>query len=544
MGSIGLKDIIKDDRQDLVKDKQKRTIKRLLFTAFILAILIVIVIIMIISNNAKATRLARIQQISKDVVNISTVAKGMGQRYIVNNYDVELIGTPLDGAPEILKVNGREVEYRYGYFKLTSKEVEQLTSAINVKGEEYYINYETGDVVNIKGVKDTDGKVYHSLEDIVAIADGKKPTNIIYIHNAEEMAYLRSYPSATFYLSGNIDMATYAYGEGWEPVDNFSGVFDGRDYTISNLNINRPTTIYCGLFGRVTSSAEIKNVNFDEFNIRGSDYTGTVAGSSSGTISNITIKNGQINSQDRYIGGLFGAHDKGTVTDCTVENVNVNGTSSVGGLLGRFLSGTVTRSSSDVIVVGIDSVGGLIGEVTPNGDTIILEDYANASISGQDNVGGLIGNLQVNNGSLFRLNDCYSEGAISGGKTNVGGSIGNVYAVNNAGIDIQSVYTATDTPNSATIRGGFIGKTYLNNISYGYIVKCCYEKDPLLDINVVDIGDKSEGGQTFVIDSKTPAEMMNRVTYSDWNFDIWTLNEGLSRPRLRWQYESYTPQVI
>ena len=64
-------------------------------------------------------------------------------------------------------------------------------------------------------------------------------------------------------------MTQYASGQGWKPVDEFSGKLDGRGYTISNLKINRPSEQYVGLFGKVTADAKIINVTFENVNIVG-----------------------------------------------------------------------------------------------------------------------------------------------------------------------------------------------------------------------------------------------------------------------------------
>lgn len=542
---ISLKDIMKDDKNSLVEDKQKKTIKTLVIIGAIILFLIVVVIMMIITNMANNARQERVRLIAKDVVNISNVVKKIGEQYISNTYDGTLVGTSLDNTPNgiTINVNGKNVQYRYGYYYLTAQQVAELITSLNVPNEEYLVNYINGDVVNLAGVKTKDGRKYYSKEDITAIDQGENVKNIIYIHTAQDMELMHTYPSGNFCLSEDIDMTNYGSSEGWKPVESFSGTFDGRNYTITGLTLARPTSTYCGLFGQVSSNSYIKDVKFKDVSIRGGQYTGVVAGFCSGNISNITITGGSVNSQAESVGGLVGSYDKGNITDCFVKDVSVNANGSLGGLIGTLYSGTIQRSSADVRLIGINSVGGLIGEIRANSTTSIREAYANASITGKNEVGGLIGDVQIISPSLFKLSDCYSEGAITGGIDNVGGSIGNIYATNSAEIDIQSVYTATDTNEDAKVRGGFIGKTNITTGVSTQVIKCCFEKDPLLDLNVQDVGDKTDGSPV-TIDSKTPAEMKNRVSYADWDFDLWVLEEGVNRPRLRWEYENYEPQEI
>ena len=539
---IGLKDIMKEDKNSLVEDKQKKTIKSLIFVGIALAVIILVVIALIVVSSINAKREERIHLISKDVVNISNVVKKIGEQYISNTYNGLLAGVSLDNNPIEIIVNGKVVQYKYGYYYLTPADVATLITSLNIPNETYLVNYINGDVVNLTGVKTKDGKVYHSLEDITSIESGLPVKNVIYIHSADEMLLLHQYPTANFRLSENIDMTSLSDGEGWKPVESFHGTFDGRGYTISGLNLARPTTMYCGLFGQITSSASVKDVNFENVAIRGGEYTGTLAGFSSGNITNVRITNGSVNSQAESVGGLVGAYDKGLITDCTVDNISINANGSVGGLIGTLYSGTIQRTGVSAQIVGMNTVGGLIGEVKANAGTYIKETYAKANMTGKVNAGGLIGDVQIISPSTFKLNDCYAEGSISGGEQNIGGAIGNIYTANNAEIEFKDVYTATDTSADATIRGGFIGTT---NIGAGSssVYRCCFEKDPLLDLNLQDVGNKSQGA-IITIDSKTPAEMKNRVTYADWDFDIWVLEEGIARPHLKWEDENYEPQII
>lgn len=60
----------------------------------------------------------------------------------------------------------------------------------------------------------------------------------------------------------------YGEGEGWLPVgdedNSFKGSFDGDNYLISNLTIDREDLDVVGLFGYIDSSFMIKNVRLKE----------------------------------------------------------------------------------------------------------------------------------------------------------------------------------------------------------------------------------------------------------------------------------------
>ncbi|MCA9428716.1 MAG: hypothetical protein KC994_26800, partial [Candidatus Omnitrophica bacterium] len=57
----------------------------------------------------------------------------------------------------------------------------------------------------------------------------------------------------------------------------FTGEFDGRGHSISNLFIGSPTRDYGGLFGFI-EEATIQNVNLEGFDVRGGEYVGGLCG--------------------------------------------------------------------------------------------------------------------------------------------------------------------------------------------------------------------------------------------------------------------------
>jgi hypothetical protein len=71
--------------------------------------------------------------------------------------------------------------------------------------------------------------------------------------------------SNTYYLTQNIDLNAYS----WTPITGFTGVLDGRGYTISNLLLNNPASDDQGLFGTCGSGVEIYDVTLKDFDITG-----------------------------------------------------------------------------------------------------------------------------------------------------------------------------------------------------------------------------------------------------------------------------------
>ena len=78
-------------------------------------------------------------------------------------------------------------------------------------------------------------------------------------------------------------------GSGWEPIrtaDNtFSATFDGNDFTVSNLYIDRATTGHVGLFGSTGSSGKLHNIGLVDAQVTGQTSVGDLVGLNAGTVS-------------------------------------------------------------------------------------------------------------------------------------------------------------------------------------------------------------------------------------------------------------------
>ncbi len=199
----------------------------------------------------------------------------------------------------------------------------------------------------------------------------------------------------------------------------FQGNYDGQDYSVSNLFIDRSSTDYIGLFG-YTDGATISNLGLTDTDITGKDNTGALIGYSYNTSS---------------------------VTDC-YSTGSITGVNSTGGLAGyNSSSSTIDRSysTSSVSSTG-DYVGGLLGYSWSS--TFVRNCYSTGSVTGVDRIGGLVGY----NSSNATVSNCYSKGSVSG-TTNVGGLIGD-----NFGYSISNSFWDTQTSSQSSSDGG-TGKT-------------------------------------------------------------------------------------
>ena len=242
--------------------------------------------------------------------------------------------------------------------------------------------------------------------------------------------------------------------EGWDPIGYFEGyrnannrpftaIFEGNDHTISNLMIDRPNTDGVGLFS-YAEGVTINKVGLLSVKIKGDRYVGGLVGlnSSGGTITN-SYATGAVEGTGS-VGGLVGWHENGTIRNSYAMSAvtgygqvgglvgysqfsritnsyatgAVKGSYNVGGLVGYSNQGTITNSYATGAVKGIDRVGGLVGANWNHGT--ITNSYATGDVDGNTQVGGLVG-ANWNHGTIT---NSYATGAVTGTGDYVGGLVG------------------------------------------------------------------------------------------------------------------------
>ena len=256
---------------------------------------------------------------------------------------------------------------------------------------------------------------------------------------------VRNYLSSYFILTSDLDSSSIGYTElasatsheskGWQPIagnSTFDGSFDGQDYEICDLFINRPDESQVGLFGVLGDAGTIENVGVNG-NVTGQGNVGALVGQNEGTVSN-SYATGRVIG-DNNVGGLVGQDFNGsTVTDSYAAS-NVTGDSNVGGLVGWNKNGAVSKSFATGRVIGTSNVGGLVGKNSAASNIAATSNsYATGPVIGDDIVGGLVGK----NDKTGSLTDSYSTGSVTG-SSNVGGLVGkNQGAVSNSFWDTQT----------------------------------------------------------------------------------------------------------
>jgi hypothetical protein len=309
-------------------------------------------------------------------------------------------------------------------------------------------------------------------------AAGDSPDNPIIITTAAQLDAVRDGLNKYYKLGGNIDLTSYlasggaGYSKwgtaGWMPIGtaaaHFTGGFDGAEFRITSLRIDRSNMNYIGLFG-FTNGATIKNLGVEaaSASIRGYLYVGVLVGNQQdGSITNCYATGNVIG--DSYVGGLVGyqySYNNSTISSCYATG-NVSGSTSIGGLVGhQFLSSgaiSITNCYATGNVSGTDwYVGGLVGEqyaLTSHCD--ITNSYATGNVNGTNYIGGLVGGQ--------------TGGSITGSY-----AIGSVRSNSYSGNALSSYATGNNSLVAISI-GGLVGgqqirpSTITNSYRYQYAI--------------------------------------------------------------------------
>ena len=307
--------------------------------------------------------------------------------------------------------------------------------------------------------------------------------------------------------------STWNNGEGWIPIGekigvSFSGSYDGGNFKITGLFINRPNSDYQGLF---SSASNLSNIHLVDVNIIANEYVGSLVGSGSNIDS--CMSSGSVVGTN-YVGGLIGSSAS---VYCCFSDCNVNGEMYVGGLSGKN-SGILEKCySSGNTITGIQYVGGLVGD-NMYSSANIRECFSSGNVTGETYVGGLIGRSRES----AKVENCYSTGSATG-NTSVGGLVGAV-----SSSTVNKCYS-TGLVQGEVNAGGLIGANSSSGVN-----DCFWDKETSEQT-------LSSGGY-----GRTTEQMKNILTFinAGWDIkglndvDIWNMgnNRNDGYPYLNWQF--------
>lgn len=254
---------------------------------------------------------------------------------------------------------------------------------------------------------------------VIATVNGSgftKENGYMWVKTLDQLQEMKTNLKGNYALNDSIDAIPtnkWNDGKGFESIGKegnpFKGKFDGLDYNIFGLTINRNEEDNVGLFG-YTEGATINNVTLVSGNIIGGDNVGSVVGYAKNTnISNVT--NSVEVSGNSNVGGVVGNFESedGSNELKNIVNIGVTkGYASVGGIAGNMNGGKLTGQSYNL---------GAVTGIGKEDENIQLNDYSH-------DIGGLVGsaaNVQLGDGET----QIFNQLNITGGY-NVGGIVGRI----------------------------------------------------------------------------------------------------------------------
>lgn len=273
--------------------------------------------------------------------------------------------------------------------------------------------------------------------------------------------------SATFVQTADLDLTSCGNWPGIGGVDDFSGVYDGGGYNISNVSLSTTSNNRgWGLFRNIID-ATIKNLNLHHVTVSASNA--------------------------EWVGALVGNAYNSTISDITVTDATVTGSNEVGGVVGRLAAtneGTLRASNiaSSATVYG-NPAGGVIGSVYvsyappdldddadgdfqplsvtpstgPTTELIIIDAHFSGVVQKDDgggDLGGLIGEVEVADQGVLHVTRSSAAGNVTAGGSNAGGLIGIATATGVgalAEIVVSSSFASVDVVGNTRV-GGLIGR--------------------------------------------------------------------------------------
>jgi hypothetical protein len=339
------------------------------------------------------------------------------------------------------------------------------------------------------------------------------------IYNATDLQNVSLDLAAYYILANDIDASAtigWNVGAGFDPIGSFvnpfTGHFDGKNYTISNLYINRPAETYVGLFADL-SGATVSNIKMTGVNITGLSYVGGITGGvarNNPVITNCSVQ-GAITANN-LCGGIAGSFDapanqtnSSSATDCSFSGTITCAVNDCGGIVGYDFGGifvgvkhgdlgAFTRcfSSGSIACAGAN-VGGIVGG--SGAGITFIGCTSSMSIAALNYAGGIAGLT----GAVAKFSGCNSTGNITSSDP-ADASSGGLVGLAGSGMDMDDCYATGNVLCSGDDAGGLIG-SYGDNST----IDKCYATGNVIGLDdcggLVGVGGTGTVNQCFATGS-------------------------------------------
>lgn len=324
----------------------------------------------------------------------------------------------------------------------------------------------------------------------------------------------------------------------WTPIGNssvsFTGLFDGDGHSVSGMFINTTST-HNGLFGN--SSGTVSNLVLKNGWIFGGNASGGIVGQSGGSI--INVENYiSVTGSNESVGGIAGQSNGpypkyAYITSCKNFGI-VKGKNYVGGIAGQAYQAEFENVENHGLVEGLSYVGGVVGR---GGYTYVSSYFMKClrainygEIYGESYIGGIWGvagysSPTVSAGNIIaNLEYAKNEGDVHG-KKYVGGIAGSSNRV-----------TISNVGNIALVEGGEFVSGIVGNL-LGSTSKYLYNTGDVTGLKYVGgiIGNNQEGVtssaySTGKVDGDSLVGLMIGYNFNTTMADYYYLKQGDQEP--------------
>lgn len=293
-----------------------------------------------------------ISTIGSSFTNSNSESRAQSTTETINRaYDVSKLQQETHGMIAEFDMSSYEIGYYYALAFVADVNVYQVI-VYDAVAEEFYTTYFVSEIANTNkcikmiSAKTTSFEIDESkqlkpiteinkelFEDVVG--DSGSMNNAVKISTEDELKQLASNPNSHYVLTSDIVIK----GE-WPSIDNFSGILDGNNHTISGLKIESENGS-AGMFNRC-----------------------------SGIIKNLKVVNAEVTTEiidgDAIVGVLVGELTSGKIVDCETINCAASAYASdkkdtenrsrysiVGGIVGKISGGEISNCKvSDASIYG------------------------------------------------------------------------------------------------------------------------------------------------------------------------------------------------
>lgn len=194
----------------------------------------------------------------------------------------------------------------------------------------------------------------------------------------------------SYIQTNDIDLTNIEFNPIGDTFNQFIGAYNGCNFNIINLSIEKEKEDNIGFFGVTASDACIQNINIiTEGIISGNKNVGGIIGKMSNTYIFNSSFFGKVKG-NRAVGSIVGDGDISSISFCNSNGELIGSKSDIGGICGKLNNTPIDNSTSYVTILGKASrAGGLVGY--SYNSNLINSTVGNIDIIGESNIGGLIG---------------------------------------------------------------------------------------------------------------------------------------------------------